>query len=114
MSIIVLDKYDVESCQDIEARNKMNLNFTLNLEENDLTIDQSSGRVFKTKKVLSRQPSLIINRTDTGDEDTFENILQVTTHHEAIMAYYYMDENNKVRMVLFFFKTPSKLFHFTG
>ncbi|KAF2905969.1 hypothetical protein ILUMI_00200 [Ignelater luminosus] len=101
------NKYDVESCQDLEARNKMNLNFTLNLDEDDLPIDQSPGRKFKTKKVLSRQPSLIINRTDTGDEDTFEHILQVTSHHEAIMAYYYMDENNKVKVTEIFDVTDS-------
>lgn len=30
------------------------------------------------------------------DNDTFENILQVTSNQEAVYAYYYMDENNKV------------------
>lgn len=27
------DKYDVESCQDLNGENKMNLNFTLNLDD---------------------------------------------------------------------------------
>lgn len=29
--------------------------------------------------------------------DTFDHILEVTSHHEAVYAYYYMDEDNKVR-----------------
>lgn len=32
-----------------------------------------------------------------GDVDNFDHILQVTSHQEAVYAYYYMDENNKVR-----------------
>lgn len=33
----------------------------------------------------------------TVDFDTFDHILTVTSEHEAVYAYYYMDENNKVR-----------------
>lgn len=29
--------------------------------------------------------------------DTFDHILQVTSHHEAVYAYYYMDDDNKVK-----------------
>lgn len=32
----------------------------------------------------------------TVDFDTFDHILTVTSEHEAVYAYYYMDENNKV------------------
>lgn len=32
-----------------------------------------------------------------GDVDSFDHILQATSHHEAVYAYYYMDENNKVK-----------------
>lgn len=32
----------------------------------------------------------------SGDVDNFDHILKVTTHQEAVYAYYYMDENNKV------------------
>ena len=31
-----------------------------------------------------------------GDLDTFDHILQVSSHHDAMYAYYYMDEDNKV------------------
>lgn len=30
------------------------------------------------------------------DVDTFDHILEVTSQHEAVYAYYYMDDNNKV------------------
>lgn len=30
------------------------------------------------------------------DDDTFEQILHVTTQHDALMAFYYTDSNNKV------------------
>lgn len=30
------------------------------------------------------------------EDDTFEHILQETAHHDTVMAFYYMDENNKV------------------
>ncbi|XP_068908332.1 patatin-like phospholipase domain-containing protein 2 isoform X2 [Tenebrio molitor] len=99
---------DVEACQDtLSTKNKMNLNFTLNLDDSDLPISQSPKRKFATTKILQRKPSLTINRTDTGDEDTFEHILQVTSHHETIMAYYYLDENNKVKVTEIFDVTES-------
>lgn len=31
-----------------------------------------------------------------ADADTFEHILNVTTHNEALLAYYYLDSDNKV------------------
>lgn len=73
----------------------------------DLPISQSPKRKFATTKILQRKPSLTINRTDTGDDDTFEHILQVTSHHETIMAYYYLDENNKVKVTEIFDVTES-------
>lgn len=41
------------------------------------------------------------------DDDTFEHILQVTAHHDAVMAYYYMDEDNKVKVTEIFDVTDS-------
>lgn len=57
----------------------------------------SPGRKFQTKAILSRRPSTIGNPSDTQATDTFEHILQVTSQHDTIMTYYYLDENNKVR-----------------
>lgn len=41
-----------------------------------------------------------MNYADRGaqlEDDTFEHILQETAHHDTVMAFYYMDENNKVQ-----------------
>lgn len=51
---------------------------------------------FNTRQILQRKPSFTIDKTDTIDDDTFDHILQVTSDHDAVMAYYYLDENNKV------------------
>lgn len=52
---------------------------------------------FNTRQILQRKPSFTIDKTDTIDDDTFDHILHVTSDHEAVMAYYYLDENNKVQ-----------------
>ncbi|XP_056640090.1 1-acylglycerol-3-phosphate O-acyltransferase Pnpla3-like isoform X2 [Diorhabda sublineata] len=101
------NNYDVESCQEVESENKMNLNFTVQLEDRDLPINESPVRKFNAKKILQRKPSLTINRTETMDNDTFDHILQVTSHHDTIMAYYYLDENNKVKVTEIFDVTDS-------
>lgn len=38
----------------------------------------------------------LTNNPTQCEVDTFDHILQVTAHHDAVYAYYYMDENNKV------------------
>lgn len=100
-------KFDVESCQDLKTENKVNLDFTLNLDESDLPLDQSPARKFNTQKILQRKPSFTVNRTDTMDDDTFEHILQVTAQHDTIITYYYLDENNKVKVTEIFDVTDS-------
>ncbi|XP_060531802.1 1-acylglycerol-3-phosphate O-acyltransferase Pnpla3 isoform X2 [Cylas formicarius] len=89
------------------TENKMNLNFTVNLDNCDLPLEQSPGRKFKTKQILQRRPSFSVKKTDTMDDDTFDHILNVTSQHEAIMAYYYLDENNKVKVTEIFDVTDS-------
>ncbi|CAH0721423.1 unnamed protein product, partial [Brenthis ino] len=37
-----------------------------------------------------------------ADADTFEHILNVTTHNEALLAYYYLDSDNKMKMTEIF------------
>uniref|UniRef100_A0A182T1U0 Uncharacterized protein n=1 Tax=Anopheles maculatus TaxID=74869 RepID=A0A182T1U0_9DIPT len=37
-----------------------------------------------------------------GDIDAFDHILQVSSHHDAMYAYYYMDEDNKVKVTEIF------------
>ncbi|KAL1509177.1 hypothetical protein ABEB36_003953 [Hypothenemus hampei] len=84
------------------VENKMNLNFTLSLDDSDLPLEQSPDRKFNTRQVLQRKPSFTVNKTDTMDDDTFDHILQVTSDHDAVMAYYYLDENNKVKVTEIF------------
>lgn len=48
----------------------------------------------------------ITTNTTQGEVDTFDHILEVTAHHEAVYAYYYMDENNKVSIDL------GQIYHF--
>lgn len=56
-----------------------------------------------TKEMAAKRETETIDEPDaiglnitSGEVDTFDHILEVTSHHEAVYAYYYMDENNKV------------------
>lgn len=119
------EKYDIESCQNIE--NQMNLNFTVNLEEryvytkllklkfsfqkigyilftgnflfSEMPVTQNGSCKFTSNNIFSRRPSVTVNKSFEPfvDDDTFEHIRRVTAHHDAVMAFYYMDEDNKVR-----------------
>ncbi|XP_012279637.1 patatin-like phospholipase domain-containing protein 2 isoform X3 [Orussus abietinus] len=81
---VAITEYDSES-GDVNGR-KQQTNLNLTLQYND-----------------SRQSNCIINMSDMGPvDDTFENILQITADQEALMAYYYMDENNKVQVTEIF------------
>ncbi|KAL4707457.1 hypothetical protein ACJJTC_000101 [Scirpophaga incertulas] len=37
-------------------------------------------------------------RVSYDESDTFEHILNVTSHNDALLAYYYLDSDNKVRL----------------
>lgn len=78
-----------------EHHHDKEINFNFKFE------DSESDRV-----VPSRRNSLA-SKIEIGD-DTFENILQVTSHHDAVMAFYYMDENNKVKVTEIFDVTDSQ------
>ncbi|XP_063601794.1 patatin-like phospholipase domain-containing protein 2 [Penaeus indicus] len=45
--------------------------------------------------------------TTVMSDDAFEQILDVTTHQEALMAYYYLDDNNEVRVTEIFDMTET-------
>ncbi|XP_045619539.2 1-acylglycerol-3-phosphate O-acyltransferase Pnpla3 isoform X2 [Procambarus clarkii] len=65
-------------------------------------------------RAVSRRPSLndvsdpslydLVDEIPTGhiSDDAFEQILDVTTHQEALMAYYYLDDNNEVQVTEIF------------
>lgn len=74
----------------------------------DLPTSQSPTRKFSSGKILTRQPNLTVRKSEQlVDDDTFEHILQVTAQHDAVMAYYYMDEDNKVKVTEIFDVTDS-------
>ncbi|KAK0088284.1 hypothetical protein PV325_012480 [Microctonus aethiopoides] len=78
-------------------------NFDLNVRDNN---DTSYAKQWNTRK-----SSCVINITDLSRvEDTFENILQVSSDHEALTTYYYMDENKKIQMAEIFDVTQSSEF----
>lgn len=108
-------KYDMESImKDYAYKNKMNFNFTLNLEEGEVPRDQNSAMKFNNK-ILGQAPLRRASLTTVGnevgvtsvDDDTFDHILQVTSHNDALMAFYYTDENNKVKVTEIFDVTES-------
>lgn len=39
---------------------------------------------------------------DHPDYDTFDNVLQATSHHDSMYAYFYMDDNKKVKVTEIF------------
>lgn len=77
-------------------KNKKNLNLTLQYNE------------LQPWKDHINTSNCVINMSNLSTDDTFENILQVTSDQEAVMAYYYMDDNNKVQVTEIFDVTDSE------
>ncbi|XP_026472566.1 1-acylglycerol-3-phosphate O-acyltransferase Pnpla3-like [Ctenocephalides felis] len=65
----------------------------------DVTYYSNNNEVLTTR---SLHPQSI-----SSDNDTFEQILEVTKCHDAVMAYYYMDDNNKIQVTEIFDVTDS-------
>ncbi|KAK9752169.1 Osteopetrosis-associated transmembrane protein 1 precursor [Popillia japonica] len=105
------DDLDIESFQhgDVETTSQVNLNFTLDLDKDERTMKETETPHVLANKILSRRSSLTLNATSDVSigEDTFEHILQATQHHEALWTYYYLDENNKVKVTEIFDVTDS-------
>ncbi|XP_066600427.1 1-acylglycerol-3-phosphate O-acyltransferase Pnpla3-like [Prorops nasuta] len=90
--------YNMEIIDETDAIFKRQKSLNLTLQYSDL---------HKWKE--DNKPNGLINMCDlTSADDTFDNILQVTADHEALMAYYYMDENNKVQVTEIFDVTNSE------
>ncbi|XP_003396134.1 1-acylglycerol-3-phosphate O-acyltransferase Pnpla3 isoform X1 [Bombus affinis] len=90
--------YDMEVADKTDNlyKNKKNLNLTL--QYNELQPWEDNGNT----------SNCVINMSNLSTvDDTFENILQVTSEQEAVMAYYYMDDNNKVQVTEIFDVTDS-------
>lgn len=60
-------------------------------------------------KGIHRRPSLNMgSKCEIIADDTFENILEVTAHHEALMTFYYMDDNDKMKVTEIFEVTEAE------
>lgn len=77
---------------------ELNFNIKVNMDESDF---EKSTKII-TSNILSRRSSLALQADSTLVDDTFENILQVTSHHDAVMAFYYMDDDYKVKITEIF------------
>ncbi|XP_026297021.1 1-acylglycerol-3-phosphate O-acyltransferase Pnpla3 isoform X3 [Apis mellifera] len=90
--------YDMEATEKTDNlyKNKKNLNLTLQYNE------------LQPWKDHINTSNCVINMSNLSTDDTFENILQVTSDQEAVMAYYYMDDNNKVQVTEIFDVTDSE------
>ncbi|XP_043800984.1 1-acylglycerol-3-phosphate O-acyltransferase Pnpla3 isoform X3 [Apis laboriosa] len=90
--------YDMEAAEKTDNlyKNKKNLNLTLQYNE------------LQPWKDHINTSNCVINMSNLSTNDTFENILQVTSDQEAVMAYYYMDDNNKVQVTEIFDVTDSE------
>ncbi|XP_061932268.1 1-acylglycerol-3-phosphate O-acyltransferase Pnpla3 isoform X4 [Apis cerana] len=90
--------YDMEAAEKTDNlyKNKKNLNLTLQYNE------------LQPWKDHINTSNCVINMSNLSTDDTFENILQVTSDQEAVMAYYYMDDNNKVQVTEIFDVTDSE------
>ncbi|XP_043256181.1 patatin-like phospholipase domain-containing protein 2 isoform X1 [Colletes gigas] len=90
--------YNMEAVDETDHlyKTKKNLNLTLQYDEIQPWTDHNKSKC-------------VINMSDLSTvDDTFENILQVTSDQEAVMAYYYMDDNNKVQVTEIFDVTDSE------
>ncbi|CAB0008819.1 unnamed protein product [Nesidiocoris tenuis] len=86
-------EHDLGSDHDHVFDKEVNINFRID----DKSIDPER---LTMSNVLSRRGSFTYSEPLV--DDTYENILHVTSQHDAIMAYYYMDENNKLRVTEIF------------
>ena len=91
--------YSKEAVDETDSLYKNQKNLNLTLQYNELP----------TWKDHSNTPKCVIDMSElTTADNTLENILQVTSDQEAVMAYYYMDENNKVQVTEIFDVTDSE------
>ncbi|KAL0273132.1 UNVERIFIED_CONTAM: hypothetical protein PYX00_005879 [Menopon gallinae] len=81
-----------------EPRKNQVINFTVDLEDELGDSVTSLGN-----KILSRRSSVVIHKSENENvEETFDQILKVTSHHDAVLAFYYLDEDNKVKVTEIF------------
>lgn len=92
--------YTMESVPDVAIPKENTVDFGVTVE--DLEAEESEQNLISLSVAEENEPNEESNRYDFVADDTFDNILQVTAHHETLMNFYYMDENNKMKMTEIF------------
>ncbi|KAF9794024.1 hypothetical protein SFRURICE_015193 [Spodoptera frugiperda] len=64
----------------------------------DNKTDATDGRQLDRRRASEFRITYGDMRSTHDDVDTFEHILNVTSHNEALLAYYYLDGENKMKM----------------
>lgn len=83
-----------------ETKQGSDKRFKIDFHIDDKNLDLSK---LKSSGMLSRRSSLTPSSDySPGDVDTYDHILQVATQHDAILAFYYTDENKKLRVTEIF------------
>ncbi|XP_050092417.1 uncharacterized protein LOC126575655 isoform X1 [Anopheles aquasalis] len=65
----------------------------------DMRMDGIEGKPYSKEMTPSYSGG---HHSVVGDLDAFDHVLQVSSHHDAMYAYYYMDEDNKVKVTEIF------------
>ncbi|XP_025262160.1 patatin-like phospholipase domain-containing protein 3 isoform X1 [Camponotus floridanus] len=91
--------YDARDIEEVDTLYKKHKNLDLTVQYNERPSWTDSGK-----------SSCVINMGDLTRtmDDTCENILQTSTEQDAVIAYYYMDDNNKVQVTEIFDVTDSE------
>uniref|UniRef100_A0A1B6BZU4 triacylglycerol lipase n=2 Tax=Clastoptera arizonana TaxID=38151 RepID=A0A1B6BZU4_9HEMI len=86
----------------IHSQNDISFEIIIENEKEEFLEPKLESKAPSKDKHLITQPSLGHNRVEHYADDTFENILLVTAHHEALMTFYYLDEKNKMKIAEIF------------
>lgn len=94
--------YVEEPVPDTTLPPKDAVDFAVTVEELEAEENLKSLSIAEESEPLQRTPSLGSINYDFMADDTFENILEVTEHHESLVNFYYMDDNDKMKMTEIF------------
>lgn len=93
--------YDAQVIEEVDTLYKKQKNLNLTVQYNER---QQSW-------IDSSKSSCVINMSDVKQQtmdDNFESIFQTSSDQDAVIAYYYMDDNNKVQVTEIFDVTDSE------
>ncbi|XP_072747421.1 1-acylglycerol-3-phosphate O-acyltransferase Pnpla3-like isoform X3 [Anoplolepis gracilipes] len=93
--------YDIQDIEEANTLYKKQTNLNLTVQYNERQPSWAD---------ISNKSSCVINMGDLPQtvDNAFENIFQTNTDQDAVIAYYYMDDNNKVQVTEIFDVTDSE------